>query len=87
MTPLKSVYTKELMDSQMATSRNINRQLFVPTQTYLDTAYTVNVDMSPQAVRERKQRLLEMNNRLAEAKRKGKPSYRQRQRNARAAKG
>lgn len=45
------------------------------------------VDDSPTATRERKRRQAEMMNRVAQLKRKGKPSYRQRQRNARAARG
>lgn len=79
----------------MQAQRDYNKQLlaqvrFTGGETHPyghQVAMPINVDMSPQAVRARNQRLNEMNQRLAAVKRKGKPSYRQRQKNARAAAG
>lgn len=98
---LKDVWTRETMDSLLDTQRAMNRQLwqgggtmrrppvrFSGSEAIPDNqmyVMPINVDMRPEAVRARKQRVLEMNNRLAAVKRGNKPSYRQRQKNAKAA--
>lgn len=87
----------ELADARRNMQHGIQRQVMWPDGSIRivgsgaqkpGTMFTMpaNVDMSPTAVRMRKQRQNEMMQRVAQLKRGNKPSYRQRQRNARAAK-
>jgi len=80
---LKTIWNEETMAAQWDMKNALNRQL------YSGGLYQVpiNLKMTPSAIRERKQRQLEMNNQLARVKRGNKPSYRQRQKNGRKAAG
>jgi len=80
---LKNVWTEEVMAARLDMSNALNRQIYSGGLYHIP----INLKMTPSAIRERKQRQLEMNNQLARVKRGNKPSYRQRQKNGRKAAG
>lgn len=87
---LKTVWAEEISGGLNDLRRQMNRQVFSDGKHIFGPSYAqipIRVEMTPAAIRARKQRQLEMMQLVARTKRGNKPSYRQRQKNARAARG